>query len=61
MDDDFNTPRALAVLFDMVSRCNVLLESDDELKYYKLNYAMEIIKEIADIFGLTFLKRPLCS
>ncbi|HTZ11799.1 MAG TPA: DALR domain-containing protein, partial [Candidatus Margulisiibacteriota bacterium] len=54
MDDDFNTPRALAVLFDMVNRCNVLLERDDTLKNEKLNYAMDTIKEIADIFGLDF-------
>ena len=57
MDDDFNMPRALSVLFDMVNSCNVLLESNDEFKNFKLNYAMEIIKEISDIFGLTFLKK----
>ncbi len=56
MDDDFNTPRALSVLFDMVNRCNIELDSDDEYKNFKLRYAMDIIKEIADIFGLTFLK-----
>ncbi|MDD4893690.1 MAG: cysteine--tRNA ligase [Candidatus Omnitrophica bacterium] len=56
MDDDFNTPRALSVLFDMISRCNIELDSEDEYKNFKLRYAMDIIKEIADIFGLTFLK-----
>lgn len=56
MDDDFNTPRALSVLFDMVNRCNKELESDDEYKNFKLRYAMDIIKKISDIFGLTFLK-----
>ena len=56
MDDDFNTPRALSALFDMVNRCNKELESEDEYKNFKLRYAMDIIKEIADIFGLTFLK-----
>jgi cysteinyl-tRNA synthetase len=56
MDDDFNTPRALSVLFDIVKRCNILLESDDEYKNFKLNYAMHIIKEIASVFGLTFLQ-----
>ena len=56
MDDDFNTPRALSVLFDMVNRCNIELDSDDEYKNFKLRYAMDIIKEIADIFGLAFLK-----
>lgn len=56
MDDDFNTPRALSVLFDMVNRCNKLLDSEDELKNFKLRYAMDIIKEMADVFGLSFLK-----
>ncbi len=56
MDDDFNTPRALSVLFDMVNGCNRLIDSKDELKNFKLRYAMDIIKEIADVFGLTFLK-----
>jgi cysteinyl-tRNA synthetase len=57
MDDDFNTPKALSVLFDMVKRCNITLESNEEYKDGKLAYAMEIIKEISDIFGLTFLKK----
>jgi len=56
MDDDFNTPRALAVLFDMVNGCNKTLESNDELKNFKLRYAMDVIKEMAGILGLTFLK-----
>ncbi|MGA2775684.1 MAG: cysteine--tRNA ligase [Candidatus Omnitrophota bacterium] len=56
MDDDFNTPRALSVLFDIVNRCNIELDSNDEYKNFKLRYAMDIIKEIADIFGLTFSK-----
>jgi len=56
MDDDFNTPKALSVLFEMVNRCNILLESDDEFRTFKLHYAMDIIKEMVDVFGLTFLK-----
>jgi len=56
MDDDFNTPKALSVLFDMVNRCNRLLDSNEKLKNQMLNHAMEIIKEIADVFGLDFLK-----
>jgi cysteinyl-tRNA synthetase len=55
MDDDFNTPRALSVLFDLVNQCNRELNNDDKDKVFKLRYAIDIIKEIADIFGLTFL------
>ena len=57
MNDDFNTPRALSVLFDMVNRCNVELNSNDESREGKLRYAIEIIKEMTDIFGLTFLEK----
>lgn len=57
MDDDFNTPRALAVLFEMVNNCNKLLDSKEELKELILNYAIDVLKEMTDIFGLTFLKK----
>ncbi|MBU1924627.1 MAG: cysteine--tRNA ligase [Candidatus Omnitrophica bacterium] len=56
MDDDFNMPKALAVLFDMVSRSNKLLESDEKYKDWMLRDAFEKIKEIANIFALNFLK-----
>ncbi len=55
MDDDLNTPKGLAVLFDMVNECNKLLESQDEFKIFILRYAMDVIEEIANIFGFTFL------
>ncbi|MBU2540634.1 MAG: cysteine--tRNA ligase [Candidatus Omnitrophica bacterium] len=53
MDDDFNTPRALSVLFELVNNCNKLLDSNDEFKQFKLRYAMDVIKELAGIFGLS--------
>jgi cysteinyl-tRNA synthetase len=56
MDDDFDTPKALSVLFDMANRCHETLDKEDEWGTFKINYAMSIIKELADIFGLTFLK-----
>jgi cysteinyl-tRNA synthetase len=59
MDDDFNMPKALSILFDMVNGCNKLLNSDDELKNFKLRYAMEVMKEIFEIFGLTFIHKGL--
>ncbi|MFH1782792.1 MAG: cysteine--tRNA ligase [Candidatus Omnitrophota bacterium] len=57
MDDDFNTPKALAVLFDMVSRCNKLLDSDDEWKGFQLCVALDLIKEMAEVLGLEFLPK----
>jgi cysteinyl-tRNA synthetase len=56
MDDDFNTRRALSVLFDMVNRCNVTLDSNAEFKALTLRFAMELIKEMTDILGLNFLE-----
>ncbi len=56
MDDDFNTPKALAVLYNMVNKCHITFDGNDRYKDLKLSYAMSIIKEIADIFGLTFIK-----
>ena len=65
MDNDFNMPGALAVLFDMVRECNKLKLSDGNtmtmVQLGQLRYAMEIIKEISDIFGLTFLKKQSTS
>jgi len=56
MDDDFNTAKALGVLFDLVARCNKLLESDEKNKLFMLGYGMDTIEEIADIFGLNFTR-----
>ncbi|MBN3038918.1 MAG: cysteine--tRNA ligase, partial [Candidatus Omnitrophica bacterium] len=58
---NFDTPGALAVLFEMVNRCNKLLEGDEELKPYILKYAFDAIKEMTNIFGLTFLKERATS
>ena len=59
MDDNFDTPGALAVLFEMVNGCNKLIDRDEKYKPYILKYAFDVMKEMTDIFGLTFLKeRP---
>ena len=56
MDDDFNTPRALAVLFDMVGVCNKIIESNAPDKDTKLQYARKVIREILSVFCLTFVR-----
>ena len=53
MDDDFNTPKGLAALFDLVSKCNKLLE-EGESKIKELRYAKQVIEEITGILGFTF-------
>ncbi|MDD4294583.1 MAG: cysteine--tRNA ligase [Candidatus Omnitrophica bacterium] len=55
MDDDFNMPKALAVLFDLVSTANALMDknmTDDTLS--KMCYAQGFINRVADIFVLDF-------
>ena len=56
MDDDFNTPKALAVLFEIVTYVNKMLDDGcSELK--DLRHSMDIMKEMADVFGLSFLHK----
>lgn len=54
MDDDFNTPRALSVLFELINHCNVLLGGADKTKALELNYACALIEEMTNILGLAF-------
>jgi len=59
MDDDFNMPKALAVLFDLVNECNKTIDGDRELKNFILKYASGTIKEMTDIFCLGFFREKL--
>ncbi len=59
MDDDFNMPKALAVLFDLVNACNKTIDNETEFKEFKLKCALEIIKEMANVFCLDFFKEEL--
>lgn len=54
MDDDFNTPEALAVLFSMVNECNKILDSEQDDRIFMLQYAMKVIIELGEILGLSF-------
>ena len=61
MDNDFNMPGALSVLFDIVNECNKLTSSGGynnltTEQMGQLKCAWETMKEISGIFGLTFLK-----
>jgi len=48
MDDDFNTPEAMAVLFDLAHHVNRLREEDPELAMQKAG----ILKHLANVLGL---------
>ena len=52
MDDDFNTPEALAVLFDLVNFCNKLLDDYDEKYRDNLRAARKLLEESNGIFGI---------
>jgi cysteinyl-tRNA synthetase len=49
MDDDFNTPQALAVLFDMIREFNRLRDEG-----YDISAGQELLKELGGVLGLTF-------
>jgi len=57
MDNDFNTPQALALIFSMVRHCNTLVADYDALKMpglkYSIQYAINIIRKFSGILGLS--------
>ncbi|MFZ2602638.1 MAG: cysteine--tRNA ligase [Candidatus Omnitrophota bacterium] len=56
MNDDFNTPQAVAALFEIVSVSNKILcdESFSPAYFDALNFAKDTILEFGKILGLTF-------
>ena len=48
MDDDFNTPEALAVLFDLANQVNRLREKDNSAAMHKA----AVLKKLANVLGL---------
>lgn len=58
MDNDFNTPVALGVLFNMVNECNKILDSKEDDRIFMLQYAIGVIVELGNIFGFSFKNIP---
>lgn len=56
MEDDFNTSRALAVLFELVNFCNRILDEAKENQQI-LIHVVSLIKKLTDVFGLTFKEK----
>jgi cysteinyl-tRNA synthetase len=53
MDDDVNTPQALAVIFDLVKEVNRTLEHDDEVSLGTLSAMDKLFRDLAgDVLGL---------
>jgi cysteinyl-tRNA synthetase len=57
MADDFNTPMALSVLFNMVNECNKILDNSQEDSVLKLMQLAAGIKELGCILGLSFVRK----
>ena len=55
MDDDFNTPKALAALFNLINDTNMYIDqnSDDPNYLGVIYHAVDILENLArNIFGL---------
>jgi len=54
MDNDFNTPLAVGVLFDLVSLGNKMLEKKPQYYQFVLKYVKITIVELSKVLGLNF-------
>ena len=52
MDDDFNTPKALASIFDLAKRINSLAETDHDINDILLWKTHQMILQLGNVFGL---------
>lgn len=62
MDDDFNTPLALASLFDLVACINKIMHNKESFTDGELNEmssAKRMLLELGGVFGLTFSRKNL--
>ncbi|MCK5215230.1 MAG: cysteine--tRNA ligase [Candidatus Omnitrophica bacterium] len=54
MDDDFNTPKALAVIYELINWTNKSIESDGQDKALVLHDAKVLLEKILHVFSLRF-------
>jgi cysteinyl-tRNA synthetase len=57
MEDDFNTPKAIAVIFDFVNKGNILI-SQNKLSSTNAKNILEFLKKIDRIFNFILWKKP---
>ncbi len=58
MDDNFNTPEALAALFEIVNLSNKILEKKPNSHQFMLKYAFDTLRELGGVLGLSFKDIP---
>lgn len=61
MDDDFNTPIAISVLFELVKVVNMFLVSGKEVSEMMQNMIISTFKELGDLLGIMKKKTPRSS
>ncbi|UCD14636.1 MAG: cysteine--tRNA ligase [Thermoplasmatales archaeon] len=52
MDDDFNTPKAFAVIFDFINKSNRFLEINKEVDASLCKYSLNVLLKLGDILTL---------
>ena len=61
MDDNFNSPKALSVIYDLVNECNKMIESNADDNKGTLSEARNFLSEALGIFGIKLLKQSELS
>ncbi len=56
MEDDFNTPKAMAVIFDLVNKGNILV-AKEQLSVINSKIILEFLRKIDNIFNFIFWKK----
>jgi cysteinyl-tRNA synthetase len=57
MEDDFNTPKAIAVIFDLINKGNSLIDKN-KLSSNNAKSILEFLRKIDKIFNFIFWKKP---
>jgi len=53
MEDDFNTPKAIATLFELINKGNSLI-TQNKLSSKEANIILDFLKRTDDVFGFIF-------
>jgi len=57
MEDDFNTPKAIAVVFDLVNKGNILI-SQNKLSPTEAKEILNVLKKVDKVFNFIFWQKP---
>jgi len=57
MDDDFNTPKAIGVLFELIKKANQKIQKES-LTQKEVDEILRFLKRLDRIFGFVFIEKP---